>query len=391
MNIELSVKEENGVVKIKIMIPDKPVVIETVTDTKTAGTLVTVATEQNESVSPATEAATTDETLKAETTALSAKLAAMNREYERVKKAAYRAGIRLKENLKALGQTAAMSAAGSPGLALAGVTCAVPRVPEACPQGMANVPKGDFAVPGTCPQTVPNTVPGDTWGQGQAVTTYYNTANTRTHNHVFDNNTNNVIDHTMSDPVMSRKEAETTSTLSPEPTGNCLPFVPEENPHRFIPLANLPAVYQNLLQAWNQLPLRSKLKGLYPDMMEKLHTLLQEFGEATLHKAIRMVADSPFLLGKSSNSSGWVIYFGWLLKPGNLQKILDNKYRNREQEWGQNYYGATCPEYTPWTDTESCYLDPGFMTEGLTTLNEHTRSCLEQAAKLLGLKKENVA
>ena len=195
----------------------------------------------------------------------------------------------------------------------------------------------------------------------------------------------------MSDPVMSHKEAGTTSTLAPEPTGNCLPFVPEKNPHRFIPLANLPEVYQNLLQAWNQLPLRSKLKGLYPDMAEKLHSLLQEFGEATLHKAIRMVADSPFLLGKSSNSSGWVIYFGWLLKPGNLQKILDNKYRNREQEWGQNYYGATCPEYTPWTVTESCYLDPGFMTEGLTTLNEHTRSCLEQAAKLLGLKKENAA
>ena len=382
MNIELSVKEENGVVKINITSPDQPVVMETATDTKTAGTPVTVATEQNESVSPATEAATTDETLKAETTALSAKLAAMTREYERVKKAAYRAGIRLKENLKALGQTAAMSAAGSPGLALADVPYTGPRVPEACPQGMATVPKGDFAVLGTCPQTVPNTVPGDTWGQWAEDTTYTNTCNI---------NTKSKTTSTMSDQVMSHKEAETTNTLSPEPTGNCLPFVPEKNPHRFIPLANLPAVYQNLLQAWNQLPLRSKLKGLYPDMMEKLHTLLQEFGEATLHKAIRMVADSPFLLGKSSNSSGWVIYFGWLLKPGNLQKILDNKYRNREQEWGQNYYGATCPEYTPWTDTESCYLDPGFMTEGLTTLNEHTRSCLEQAAKLLGLKKENAA
>ena len=367
MNIELSVKEENGVVKIKIISPDKPVVMETVADTNTAGTPVTASSEQNESVSPVTEVATTNETLKAETNALSAKLAAMTREYERVKKAAYRAGIRLKENLKALGQTAAMSAAGSPGLTLAGVPCAVPRVPEACPQGMA---------------TVPNTVPGDTRGQWAEDTTYTNTCNI---------NTKSKTTSTMSDQVMSHKEAETTNTLSPEPTGNCLPFVPEKNPHRFIPLANLPAVYQNLLQAWNQLPLRSKLKGLYPDMMEKLHTLLQEFGEATLHKAIRMVADSPFLLGKSSNSSGWVIYFGWLLKPGNLQKILDNKYRNREQEWGQNYYGATCPEYTPWTDTESCYLDPGFMTEGLTTLNEHTRSCLEQAAKLLGLKKENAA
>ena len=393
MNIELSVKEENGVVKIKITSPDKPVVMETATDTNTAGTPVTVATEQNESVSPVTEAVTGDETLKEEATALSAKLAAMTREYERVKKAAYRAGIRLKENLKALGQTTAMSATSTnrPSLALAGVPCAVPRVPETCPQVNATVSNGDFAVLGTCPQTVPNTVPGDTWGQGQVVTSYNITTNTTTHNHVFDNDSDNVIDHTMSDHVMSHKEADTTSTLSPEPVGNCLPFVPEETSCKFIPLANLPEMFRNIVTTWNDLPLPEKLKGLYPDVAQKLYHLLKEFGEAAVQKAIRMVADSPFLLGKSSNSSGWVIYFGWLLKPGNLQKILDNKYRNREQEWGQNYYGATCPEYTPWTDTESCYLDPGFMTEGLTTLNEHTRSCLEQAAKLLGLKKENAA
>ncbi len=356
MNIELSVKEENGVVKIKIISPDKPVVIETDASANTAGTPVTAAAEQNESVSPATEAATTDETLKAEANALSAKLAAMNREYERVKKAAYRAGIRLKENLKALGQTAAMSAAGSPGLALAGVSCAVPRVPEVCPQGMATVPNNDSAFPDICPQTVlnvPNSVPGDTWGQGQAVTSYNTTTNTLTHNHVFDKDTDNVIDHTMSDRVMSHKEAETTNALSPEPTGNCRPFVTEENPHRFIPLANLPEVYQNLLQAWNQLPLRSKLKGLYSDMAEKLHTLLQEFGEATLHKAIRMVADSPFLLGKSSNSSGWVIHFGWLLKPGNLKKVLENKYRDRSREWKQGNECVTYPEYIPWSTVKN--------------------------------------
>lgn len=447
MNIELSVKEENCVVKIKITSLDQPVVMETVINTNTAGTPVTVAAEQNESVSPVTETSTADETLKEEVTVLSSKLAAMNREYERVKKAAYRAGIRLKENLKALGQTTAMSAAGSSGLAPSVVPCAVPRVPEACPQGMATFPKGDFAVLGTCPQTVPNTVPGDTWGQGQAVTSYYgttNNSNTVTHNHVFDNDTDNVIDHTMSDYVMSHKEAETTNALSPEPIGNCLPFVPEENPHRFIPLANLPAVYQNLLQAWNQLPLRSKLKGLYSDMAEKLHTLLQEFGEATLHKAIRMVADSPFLLGKSSNSSGWVIHFGWLLKPGNLKKILENKYRDRSREWKQGNECVTYPEYIPWstvknkanhttvtanayTDNtvnhttvtanayaespaaatgygdplleeysaghaaQSCFLDPEYMLKGLDPLTEQARSNLAWAAARLGLTKIQAA
>ena len=175
-----------------------------------------------------------------------------------------------------------------------------------------------------------------------------------------------------------------------EPAETCLPSAPKV-PRRFLPLAALPEAYRNVVDAWNHLPLPQKLKGLYPDVAEKLHATLAEYGEASLHKAIRMVADSPFLLGKSSCSSGWVIYFSWLLKPGNLQKVLDNKYRNREADWEQHYYGASSPDYTPWADTDSCYLDPCRMTEGLTTLSEHTRSCLEQAARTLGLKKEAVA
>ena len=426
MNLEITIREIDNVVKLKINSPDKPVVIElTTNDLRTPVTEVNV---QSENISPSTEVATTNETLKEETNALSAKLAAMTREYERVKKAAYRAGIRLKENLKALGQTTAMSVTGSPGLALAGVPCAVPRVPEACPQVIVNVPNGDFAVPEACPQTVlnvPNPVPGDTWGQGQAITSYSSTTNTITHNHVFDN----VIDHTMSDHVMSHKEAETKNTLSPEPMSNCLPFVPEENPHRFIPLANLPAVYQSLLQAWNNLPLPEKLKGLYSDVAQKLYHLLKEFGKATLHKAIRMVADSPFLLGKSSNSSGWVIYFGWLLKPGNLKKILENKYRDRSRDWSQGYDSVTYPEYIPWStvkDTvnrttvtanaysespaaatgygdpwpeeysadkavQTCFLDPEYMLKGLDPLTDQARSNLAWAAALLGLTKTPAA
>ena len=235
----------------------------------------------------------------------------------------------------------------------------------------------------------------------------------------------------MSDQVMSHKEAETKNTLSPEPMSNCLPFVPEENPHRFIHLANLPEVYQNLLQAWNNLPLRSKLKGLYPDVAQKLHHLLQEFGEATLHKAIRMVADSPFLLGKVTNTRGWKhICFGWLLKPGNLKKILENKYRDRSREWSQGYDSdVTYPEYIPWSTVKNevnhtsvtanaynespdatvdygdslpdeCstdnaaqgyYLDPEYMLQGLDPLTEQARSNLARAAALLGLTKTPAA
>ena len=234
----------------------------------------------------------------------------------------------------------------------------------------------------------------------------------------------------MSDQVMSHEASTAINALSPKPTGNRLPFVPEDTPRRYIPLAILPEVYQNLLQAWNQLPLPKKLKGLYPDMMEKLHTLLQEFGEATLHKAINMVADSPFLLGKSSNSSGWVIYFGWLLKPGNLKKILENKYQARNQDWSQGYDSdVTYPEYIPWstvkneanhaTVTANAYaespsatggygdslpdeystanaaqgyfLDPEYMLQGLDPLTEQARSNLAWAAARLGLTKTPAA
>ena len=40
MNIELSVKEENGIVKIKITSADMPVVMETVTGKNSAGAAV---------------------------------------------------------------------------------------------------------------------------------------------------------------------------------------------------------------------------------------------------------------------------------------------------------------------------------------------------------------
>ena len=338
MNIEFSVREENGVVRIKIISPDKPVVIETATGANAADTPVTKAATQKETAPLTKEAANMDDTTEAETTALSAKLTAMNREYERIRKAVYRAKKKLAELV------------------------------------------------------VPNSVPGDTWGQGQAVTSYYGTTTntTTTHNHVFDKDTDNVIAPTMSDPVMSHKEAETTNTPSPEPVGNCLPFVPEDV-HQFIPLANLPEVYQNLLQTWNDLPLPEKLKGLYPDVAQKLHHLLKGFGKAAVQKAIRMVADSPFLLGKITNTRGWKhICFGWLLNPANLKKITANAYA--ESPAATAAYGDPWPEeYSADNAAQSCFLDPEYMLKGLDPLTDQARSNLAWAAARLGLTKTPAA
>ena len=52
MSIELSVKEENGIVKITITTPDKPVMAETQADPETP---ITEAAVQQEKVCPATQ------------------------------------------------------------------------------------------------------------------------------------------------------------------------------------------------------------------------------------------------------------------------------------------------------------------------------------------------
>lgn len=311
MKIEIAIKEENGVIKVKLTSQEKPIVIETA-----------------KTIEPA---------------AVSEDLTTMKREYERVKKAVYRAKKRLEATTASLEQTLTAAAASCPSPAFAG--CPSPAfTPYPAP-----VPAGVPCVPETCPQVVshvPQTVPGDNWGQGTVDITYGNTSN------------NNYYNKTMSDKSITN------------PT--------------FIPLVKLPEVYQKIITAWNKLPLSEKLKGLFTDKAKELHSLLKQFGEEAVQKAIHTVAECPFLLGKSSNSRGWVISFSWLLKPHNMEKVLADKYRDREN--------ISCPPpQSYWTDSETCYIDPAVMTEGVTKLSDHTRNCLNHAAKLLGLKKEATA
>ena len=369
MNLEIALKEENGVVILKVSLPDKPVVIET------NGTVKTETVPETG----------TAEVAKAEATALAEKVASLKREYERLKKAAYRAGKRLEENLKGSGQ---------------GVTAADSR----CPQSAGN--RCPTVVPTPVPN-VPNGVPGDNPGQGKTNSTYYAdyiNCNTNCVTNSNSTKSDNGINHVTTNQI--RKVTET--------DGNCLPFVPEYA-RQFIPLAKLPELYQKILTAWNNLPLPEKLKGLYPDVAQKLQNLLKEYGKANLQKAIRMVADSPFLLGKSANST-WHIYFGWLLNPANLKKILENKYRDRNRDAYQGYDSISFPEYIPWDDEkvktncsaatlsvsaqeeytnykadQPCFLDPEYMLNGLDSLTDQARNSLAHEAKLLGLTKAQAA
>ena len=99
--------------------------------------------------------------------------------------------------------------------------------------------------------------------------------------------------------------------------------------NRLIPLDELPEAARNILKAWNELPLDNKFEGLYPALLAKLQSLLEQYGEKALLKAVANVAESSFLLGRSRNNRGWSISLGWMLNPEHLENILQGKYRDK--------------------------------------------------------------
>lgn len=379
-NIEFNIQEERDAVRVSITSPQKPVVLE---------------------ITGTTETPIEAKTPKATVTAPNSdELAAVKREYERFKKAAYRAKKRLEANLKALRTNPAPAGAVCPTSSTAG-----------CP---SSVPAGVPRVPEVCPPVVPNAVPGDNWGQGQNTSTYYNICNTNTTDSI----------KTVSDKTLS--EQSMTNLLTENGQRNCLPFVTEGR-NSLIPLAKLPEELQKVLTAWNNLPLPEKLKGLFTDKAKKLCTLLKQFGTEALYKAFRYIAESPFLQGKGYPSQRWHICFGWLLDPQNMKKVLTGRYQKRERYQAQGNYVTAFPEYKPWveeeiycnginnaaakveyaaadpaaaedmaweTDNEKAaarYLNPVEMTAGVTTLSDQTRRCLNQVAALLGINKNRAA
>ena len=117
-----------------------------------------------------------------------------------------------------------------------------------------------------------------------------------------------------------RNAAETTATPEAKPDNGNNPPAAEQPPtksNKIIPTAKLPEAYRNVIEAWNQLPLKTKLKGLYPLVIKQLGYLFEHYGEETVHKAIDRVRESQFLLGQSKNSTGWVVSLTWLASTQN--------------------------------------------------------------------------
>ncbi len=140
----------------------------------------------------------------------------------------------------------------------------------------------------------------------------YETGNEKVNKHVSIYETENV-------------KTETTPKNSLNPSGNCVPWHPEENGQK-IPLNLLPETIRNIINEYNKLPL-PKYNGIIPSLLEKMKYLLHRYGERIVIKTIAGIANSTFLLGKKENSS-WTASLSWLMDAKNFAKVYAGKYSN---------------------------------------------------------------
>ena len=121
------------------------------------------------------------------------------------------------------------------------------------------------------------------------------------------------------------EKTETKPKNSWNPSGNCVPWHPEENGQK-IPLSLLPEPIRNVINEYNKLPL-PKYNGVIPSLLEKMKYLLHRYGERIVIKTIAGITDSTFLLGKKENSS-WTASLSWLMDAKNFAKVYEGKYSN---------------------------------------------------------------
>ena len=150
------------------------------------------------------------------------------------------------------------------------------------------------------------------------------------------NNINNNNNNTYANKLISIYE---TQKETGNGTGNGISFTPEGS-HEMILPENLPIPCRNVLDTWNRLPLK-KFTGLVPSLLRKMIVLLDRYGEEAVCQAVESIHFSSFLLGKTS---GFHVTLGWLLDPDHFAKVLSGKYMDRDD----GAYGYTDRDDGDW-------------------------------------------
>ena len=96
----------------------------------------------------------------------------------------------------------------------------------------------------------------------------------------------------------------------------------------------------------------------------RIKSAVSAFGEPDILKAFDMAQQSDFLSGRAKD---WNATFDWILKPGNMTKVLEGNYANKNKpaktETPNNIYAQLYAEAV--ASGEDAYEDPFGLDEPL--------------------------
>jgi hypothetical protein len=90
-----------------------------------------------------------------------------------------------------------------------------------------------------------------------------------------------------------------------------------------------------IVQAWNTMAKGCKLSQavrLTEERSKRLKARIEEHGAEAILGGIKVIPDSPFLIGKGDR--GWKANFDWLLKPEACAKLVEGTYHNEGEGEG---------------------------------------------------------
>lgn len=116
--------------------------------------------------------------------------------------------------------------------------------------------------------------------------------------------------------------------------------------------SNCRADAQRVIDAWNGLPLESKVQRMSKDSTrsKSLGARIREYGVEKVLEAVAMINNSDFLLGRKTE---FQITFDWFVKPNNFSKVISGNYNNRQHS------GSSAPASNPFLN-----MMAGDMTDG---------------------------
>lgn len=96
--------------------------------------------------------------------------------------------------------------------------------------------------------------------------------------------------------------------------------------------------FNKILDYWNEKGTKA-ITAITSERQSHIETIIQEYGEEAIYKAIDKVKTSSFLNGE--NDKKWIATFDWIILPNNFIKVLEGNYDNPKDltlpDWYEDY------------------------------------------------------